>query len=182
MPPTVTRMPAIAPFGTWSSPIAAADVAAAGVTPQWLDVVDDAVWWAEARPARVTVSKAPSAWRHRRAHGARAAWRNIMGRESKGPHTRHLGRYRNKWPGRKKYQPNRHPGQSGQAQAAPFLIVFSPSPPCEERPPGALESWPAAPAPHPRPCACTRPKACSGASRGQAATGTTASQTSPRCC
>lgn len=44
-------MPQIAPFGTWSSPIRAADVAAAGVVPQWLDVVDGAVWWAEARPA-----------------------------------------------------------------------------------------------------------------------------------
>lgn len=48
-------MPAIAPFGTWPSPISASDVAAAGVTPQWLDVVHDehapGVWWAEARPA-----------------------------------------------------------------------------------------------------------------------------------
>ncbi|MCR3718135.1 MULTISPECIES: S9 family peptidase [Prauserella salsuginis group] len=51
-------MPAIAPFGTWPSPITAGDVAAAGVTPQWLDVVRAAdvargseVWWAEARPA-----------------------------------------------------------------------------------------------------------------------------------
>ncbi|TWH19343.1 prolyl oligopeptidase family serine peptidase [Prauserella rugosa] len=51
-------MPAIAPFGTWSSPIEAADVAAAGVTPQWLDVVSGgpgteggSVWWAESRPA-----------------------------------------------------------------------------------------------------------------------------------
>ncbi|MCP2237287.1 alpha/beta hydrolase family protein [Prauserella halophila] len=58
-------MPAIAPFGTWPSPITAAAVAAAGATPQWLDVVHGpgpvhgdrdtgagpAVWWAEARPA-----------------------------------------------------------------------------------------------------------------------------------
>lgn len=57
----MARMPAIAPFGTWPSPITAGDVAAAGVTPQWLDVVRDqdesggadrdSVWWAEARPA-----------------------------------------------------------------------------------------------------------------------------------
>ncbi|MBK1783060.1 S9 family peptidase [Prauserella cavernicola] len=44
-------MPHTAPFGTWSSPIQARDVARAGVVPQWLDVVDGAVWWAEARPA-----------------------------------------------------------------------------------------------------------------------------------
>ncbi|TKG72316.1 dipeptidyl-peptidase 5 [Prauserella endophytica] len=44
-------MPKIAPYGSWSSPIQAADVASAGVVPQWLDVVDGAVWWAEARPA-----------------------------------------------------------------------------------------------------------------------------------
>ncbi|ASR36165.1 acyl-peptide hydrolase [Prauserella marina] len=44
-------MPEIAPFGSWTSPIAAADVATAGVTPQWLDVVAGEVWWAEARPA-----------------------------------------------------------------------------------------------------------------------------------
>ncbi|MTD56436.1 prolyl oligopeptidase family serine peptidase [Amycolatopsis pithecellobii] len=40
-----------APYGTWLSPISAADAAAAGGGPQWLDVVDGEVWWAEARPA-----------------------------------------------------------------------------------------------------------------------------------
>jgi len=40
----------ISPYGTWSSPITAAEVAAAGGGPQWLDVVGDEVWWAEARP------------------------------------------------------------------------------------------------------------------------------------
>ncbi|OZM72882.1 acyl-peptide hydrolase [Amycolatopsis antarctica] len=44
-------MPDIAPYGTWKSPISAADVAAAGSTPQWPDVVDGEVWWAESRPA-----------------------------------------------------------------------------------------------------------------------------------
>nr|WP_020673371.1 prolyl oligopeptidase family serine peptidase [Amycolatopsis nigrescens] len=39
------------PYGTWTSPISAADVAAAGGGAQWLDVVDGEVWWAEARPA-----------------------------------------------------------------------------------------------------------------------------------
>ncbi|TNC23524.1 prolyl oligopeptidase family serine peptidase [Amycolatopsis alkalitolerans] len=39
------------PYGSWSSPISAADAAAAGGGAQWLDVVDGEVWWAEARPA-----------------------------------------------------------------------------------------------------------------------------------
>ncbi|SFQ54870.1 Dipeptidyl aminopeptidase/acylaminoacyl peptidase [Amycolatopsis arida] len=43
-------MPRIAPYGTWSSPITAEDVAAAGGSPQWLDVVDGDVWWAQPRP------------------------------------------------------------------------------------------------------------------------------------
>ncbi|MGW4587510.1 S9 family peptidase [Amycolatopsis thermoflava] len=50
-----------APYGTWTSPISAADVAAAGGGAQWLDVVGDAVWWAEARPAeggRLTLVRA----------------------------------------------------------------------------------------------------------------------------
>ncbi|RZQ66007.1 alpha/beta hydrolase family protein [Amycolatopsis suaedae] len=44
-------MPQIAPYGSWTSPISAADVATAGITPQWLDVVDGEPWWVEARPA-----------------------------------------------------------------------------------------------------------------------------------
>ncbi|WP_328648406.1 prolyl oligopeptidase family serine peptidase [Amycolatopsis sp. NBC_00348] len=43
-------MSPISPYGTWSSPITAAEVAAAGGGPQWLDVVGEEVWWAEARP------------------------------------------------------------------------------------------------------------------------------------
>lgn len=43
-------MPSIAPYGSWTSPISAHDVASAGVTPHWVDVVDDTVWWAESRP------------------------------------------------------------------------------------------------------------------------------------
>lgn len=39
------------PFGTWTSPITAADVAAAGSSPQWLDVAGGEVWWAEGRPS-----------------------------------------------------------------------------------------------------------------------------------
>lgn len=42
-------MPEIAPYGTWGSPISAADVATGG-SAQWLDVVGEDVWWAEARP------------------------------------------------------------------------------------------------------------------------------------
>ncbi|NKQ52126.1 S9 family peptidase [Amycolatopsis sp. K13G38] len=40
-----------APYGSWISPIGAADVAAAGGGAQWLDVVDGQAWWAQARPA-----------------------------------------------------------------------------------------------------------------------------------
>ncbi|MFB9685285.1 prolyl oligopeptidase family serine peptidase [Amycolatopsis plumensis] len=43
-------MSRISPYGTWSSPITAAEVAAAGGGPQWLDVVSGEVWWAEGRP------------------------------------------------------------------------------------------------------------------------------------
>ncbi|HVW43186.1 MAG TPA: prolyl oligopeptidase family serine peptidase [Amycolatopsis sp.] len=39
------------PYGTWTSPISAADVAATGGGDQWLDVVDGQSWWAQARPA-----------------------------------------------------------------------------------------------------------------------------------
>jgi dipeptidyl aminopeptidase/acylaminoacyl peptidase len=54
-------VPIIAPYGTWTSPVSAAAVAAAGDGQQWLDVVDGAVWWAEPRPAeggRVAVVRA----------------------------------------------------------------------------------------------------------------------------
>ncbi|MEY7972964.1 S9 family peptidase [Saccharomonospora xinjiangensis] len=44
-------MPSISPYGSWTSPITAHDVAVAGVTPHWVDVVDGAVWWAESRPS-----------------------------------------------------------------------------------------------------------------------------------
>ena len=40
----------ISAYGTWVSPISAADAAAAGGGPQWLDAVGDELWWAEARP------------------------------------------------------------------------------------------------------------------------------------
>jgi len=39
----------IAPYGTWTSPLSAADVAASGVSAQWLGTVGNEVWWAEAR-------------------------------------------------------------------------------------------------------------------------------------
>jgi dipeptidyl aminopeptidase/acylaminoacyl peptidase len=41
----------IAPYGTWTSPISSADAAAAGGGPQWVDLRDGQVWWAESRPA-----------------------------------------------------------------------------------------------------------------------------------
>lgn len=40
----------IAPFGAWTSPISAADVAAAGRGTQWVDLHRGRVWWAEPRP------------------------------------------------------------------------------------------------------------------------------------
>lgn len=56
-------MPRITPNGSWTSPIEAADVAAAGGTPQWLDMVDGETWWAQSRPAeggRVALLRATS--------------------------------------------------------------------------------------------------------------------------
>ncbi len=50
----------IAPYGTWTSPLSAADVAASGVSAQWLGTVGDEVWWTEARTGeggRVTLVK-----------------------------------------------------------------------------------------------------------------------------
>jgi dipeptidyl aminopeptidase/acylaminoacyl peptidase len=40
----------IAPYGTWTSPIGAADVAALGGGAQWTGLVDGQAWWAESRP------------------------------------------------------------------------------------------------------------------------------------
>ncbi|KZB88041.1 prolyl oligopeptidase family serine peptidase [Amycolatopsis regifaucium] len=51
----------IAPYGTWTSPLSAADVAASGVSAQWLATVGDEVWWAEPRTGdggRVTLVRA----------------------------------------------------------------------------------------------------------------------------
>jgi acetyl esterase/lipase len=50
-----------APYGTWTSPVSAADAAAAGGGADWLAVVGGEVWWAEGRPAeggRVALVKA----------------------------------------------------------------------------------------------------------------------------
>ncbi|HWD06765.1 MAG TPA: prolyl oligopeptidase family serine peptidase [Amycolatopsis sp.] len=44
-------MPRISAYGTWTSPVSAADVAATGGGAQWLATVGDELWWAEARPA-----------------------------------------------------------------------------------------------------------------------------------
>jgi dipeptidyl aminopeptidase/acylaminoacyl peptidase len=41
----------IAQFGSWESPLTAGSVAAAGVTPRWVDVHGGVVRWVEARPA-----------------------------------------------------------------------------------------------------------------------------------
>ena len=41
----------IAPYGTWTSPIGVADVAAFGGGPRWTGLAGGQAWWAEARPA-----------------------------------------------------------------------------------------------------------------------------------
>jgi dipeptidyl aminopeptidase/acylaminoacyl peptidase len=41
----------IAPYGTWTSPISAADVAAMRGGPQWTGFAGGYAWWAESRPA-----------------------------------------------------------------------------------------------------------------------------------
>jgi dipeptidyl aminopeptidase/acylaminoacyl peptidase len=54
-----STMSQIAPYGTWKSPISAADVAAAQVRLSFPDVAGDEVWWQEDRPAeggRITVA------------------------------------------------------------------------------------------------------------------------------
>jgi dipeptidyl aminopeptidase/acylaminoacyl peptidase len=43
-------VPEISPYGTWTSPVSAADSAAARRGLSWLDRVGDELWWAEARP------------------------------------------------------------------------------------------------------------------------------------
>jgi dipeptidyl aminopeptidase/acylaminoacyl peptidase len=40
----------IAPYGTWTSPIGATDVAALGGRPQWVGIVEGDTWWVESRP------------------------------------------------------------------------------------------------------------------------------------
>jgi dipeptidyl aminopeptidase/acylaminoacyl peptidase len=47
----VLIMVKIAPYGTWTSPIGAADVAASGGGPQWVGLVGGHPWWAVSRPA-----------------------------------------------------------------------------------------------------------------------------------
>lgn len=41
----------IAPYGTWTSPITAADVAAGEALLEWVGFVGDEVWWTETRPS-----------------------------------------------------------------------------------------------------------------------------------
>jgi dipeptidyl aminopeptidase/acylaminoacyl peptidase len=41
----------IAPYGTWTSPIDAKDVASSGGGPSWLDMHSEEIWWAESLPA-----------------------------------------------------------------------------------------------------------------------------------
>jgi dipeptidyl aminopeptidase/acylaminoacyl peptidase len=45
-------MPREAPYGTWTSPVSAADVAAHDGRPNWVDFVGDEVWWTEPAPAQ----------------------------------------------------------------------------------------------------------------------------------
>lgn len=43
-------MPHVAPYGTWTSPISAVDVARGETRLGWLRIVGDEVWWTEIRP------------------------------------------------------------------------------------------------------------------------------------
>ena len=54
----------IAPYGTWSSPLAAADVARAGGSLHWVDLHDGEVWWVQSHPeqaGRATLMRARAA-------------------------------------------------------------------------------------------------------------------------
>ncbi|MGC1755873.1 MAG: S9 family peptidase, partial [Trebonia sp.] len=54
-------MTEIAPYGSWTSPISAADVARGAVAVAFPAVAGDEVWWQESRPAeggRVTIMAA----------------------------------------------------------------------------------------------------------------------------
>ena len=44
-------MTEIAPYGTWKSPISAADVARGKMTVSFPAITGDQVWWQESRPA-----------------------------------------------------------------------------------------------------------------------------------
>src|SRR5215470_1626292 len=57
-------MTEIAPYGTWKSPISAADVARGGTAVSYPSIAGDEVWWQESRPAeggRVTIMASASA-------------------------------------------------------------------------------------------------------------------------
>src|SRR5215472_13351599 len=54
----------IAPYGTWKSPISAADVTRGGTAVSYPSITSDEVWWQEGRPAeggRVTIMASPGA-------------------------------------------------------------------------------------------------------------------------
>ena len=54
----------IAPYGTWKSPISAADVTRGGTAVTYPSITSDEVWWQEGRPAeggRVTIMASPGA-------------------------------------------------------------------------------------------------------------------------
>jgi dipeptidyl aminopeptidase/acylaminoacyl peptidase len=53
----------IASYGTWKSPITAAEAAAAGGGPEWVDLYDGELWWAESRPTengRIALVRRPA--------------------------------------------------------------------------------------------------------------------------
>jgi dipeptidyl aminopeptidase/acylaminoacyl peptidase len=58
-------MTKIAPYGTWESPISAADVARGAMAVSFPSIAGDEVWWQESRPAeggRVTIMASPGAY------------------------------------------------------------------------------------------------------------------------
>ncbi|MEV5957079.1 prolyl oligopeptidase family serine peptidase [Streptomyces sp. NPDC051987] len=46
----VAPAPTVAPYGTWTSPVEAADVAVGEASAEWVGFVGDEVWWTETRP------------------------------------------------------------------------------------------------------------------------------------
>src|SRR5215469_13696718 len=80
-------MTAVAPYGSWESPIDAALVAGGGTTPLEIQVDGDVLWWLEQRPAEDGRQVAPwdgtELWVADLSVGDRAAWGGPVLREAR---------------------------------------------------------------------------------------------------